>query len=70
MSATRRRFLEFLASVAVVHAVALGLYYAADVPHASPAAQRTFVWIWTGVTLAVVLIGLGRMRRGRRLPGR
>lgn len=69
VSRTRRRFLEFLASVAVVHAAALALYYSRDVAHASPAVQRTFAWTWMGVTVAVVLVGLGRIKRARRQSG-
>ena len=65
-SPVRRRFLEFLASVALVHVVAIVLYYATDVAHASITRQRTFAWTWMAVTVAVVIVGLQRLKRARR----
>jgi len=62
----RRRFLEFLVAVAAVHIVAIAVYYAADIPHASVTTQRMFATIWMGLTVAVVLIGLQRITRARR----
>jgi hypothetical protein len=66
MSPVRRRFLEFLVSVAAVHVVALALYYTLNLPHAPAREQRTFAWIWMGVTVIVVLVGLQRLKRARR----
>ncbi|HEY8174831.1 MAG TPA: hypothetical protein VIF32_03980 [Gemmatimonadaceae bacterium] len=66
LSPVRQRFLEFLVSVAAVHVVALVLYYALHVPQASAREQRTFAWIWMGVTVIVVLVGLQRLKRARR----
>lgn len=63
---TRRRFLELLASVAVVHVVAIALYYALDVQDASVRTQRFFAWGWMGVTVLVVLVGTQRLKRARR----
>ena len=62
----RRRFLEFLVSVGAVHVVAITLYYAFDVVHADPGRQRMFAWVWMGVTVAVVFVGLQRLKRARR----
>ena len=66
MSLARRRFLEFLVSVAAVHAVAIALYYAIDLPHTPPREQRVFAWVWMAVTVAVVFVGLQRLKRARR----
>lgn len=66
MSPTRRRFLEFLASVAAVHIIAITLYYTLDVAHTPAGRQRMFAWTWMGLTVAVVLIGLQRLKRARR----
>jgi hypothetical protein len=52
--------------VAVVHVVAIALYYGTDVAHAPAAKQRFFAWIWMGLTVAVVMIGLQRIKRARR----
>ena len=66
MSLARRRFLEFLVSVAAVHVIAIALYYAIDLPYASPREQRVFAWTWMAVTIAVVFVGLQRLKRARR----
>lgn len=65
-SPTRRRFLEFLASVAVVHIAAIALYYALAIERAPAARQRAFAWVWMAVTVAVVVVGLQRIKRARR----
>ena len=62
----RQRFLEFLVAVALVHVVAIVIYYADDIPHASVGMQRTFAMIWMGLTVAVVLVGMQRITRERR----
>lgn len=64
----RRRFLQFLVSVALLHVIAIALYYGLDMPGAPPRTQRAFAWGWMIVTVAVVLIGLQRIKRARRLP--
>ena len=66
MSPVRRRFREFLVSVALVHVVALGLYYATGVAHAPAQRQRVFAWVWMGATVLVVFVGLQRIKRARR----
>lgn len=65
---TRRRFLQFIVSVAIVHVIAIALYYGLDLPAAPPRTQRLFAWGWMFVTVAVVLVGLQRLKRARRLP--
>ena len=45
-------------SVAAVHVIAIALYYAIDLPHASPREQRVFAWTWMAVTVAIVFVGL------------
>jgi uncharacterized membrane protein YdcZ (DUF606 family) len=66
MSPVRRRFLEFLVGVALVHVVAIAIYYAADVAHTSARQQRLFAWVWMGATVLVVFVGLQRIKRARR----
>ena len=65
LTATRRRFLELLVGVAIVHAVAIALYYALDIPRTPGQTQRLFAWVWMGVTVVVVLIGVQRLKRAR-----
>jgi heme/copper-type cytochrome/quinol oxidase subunit 4 len=65
-SPARRRFLEFLVSVAALHVVAIALFYFLDMSHASPARQRMFAWVWMGATVLVVFVGLQRLKRARR----
>jgi hypothetical protein len=64
-SPSRRRFREFLVSVAVLHVTAIALYYALDVATAAPATQRAYAWTWMGVTVALVLVGVQRIKRAR-----
>lgn len=64
-SPVRRRFLEFLVSVALVHVVAIALYYGMDIAHADAGRQRVFAWSWMAVTVAVVFAGLQRLKRAR-----
>ena len=66
LSPIRRRFLELLLAIAVVHGVAIGLYYGLDIPLTGARARRWFGWGWMAVTVAVVLVGLQRMKRARR----
>lgn len=66
MSLARRRFLQLLMSVAAIHVAAIAVYYALDVPTWSPDRQRFYAWSWMGLTVAVVLVGLQRIKRARR----
>jgi uncharacterized membrane protein YdjX (TVP38/TMEM64 family) len=68
MSLTRRRFLQFLVSVAAVHIVAIVAYYGLGVSQLTERAQQMFAWGWMGATVAVVLVGLQRIKRARRSP--
>ena len=66
ISPVRRRFLEFLVGVAAVHVVAITLYYALGIARAAESRQRLFAWGWMALTVAVVVIGLQRIKRARR----
>jgi hypothetical protein len=66
LSPSRKRFLEFLVSVAAVHILAIALYYALDVSQWPAGQQRFFAWAWMAVTVVVVVIGLQRIKRARR----
>jgi uncharacterized membrane protein YdcZ (DUF606 family) len=68
-SPTRTRFLQFLVGVAVLHVVAIALYYALDIPHAAIVRQRMFAWIWIGATVLVIFVGLQRIKRSRSTRG-
>ena len=62
----RRVFLRFLLSVAALHVVAITGYYALDIAASPASRQRWYAWTWMGVTVAVVLIGVQRLKRARR----
>lgn len=66
MSLMRRRFLQLLVSVAVLHAVAIAGYYLFDIPRAPSDRQRIYAWTWMALTVAVVVVGLQRLKRARR----
>lgn len=68
MSLVRRRFQQFLVTIALVHLVAIAAYYGLRVRSWPEAEQRLFAWVWMGATVAAVLIGLQRIKRARR-PG-
>jgi hypothetical protein len=70
MTPTRRRFLELLVSVVVLHTAAIALYYAIDIAHAAARVQRVFAWSWMGLTVAIVVLGLQRIKRTRRAARR
>jgi hypothetical protein len=65
-SPVRRRFLEFLVAVAVLHASAIALYYALGIARATPDRQRMYAWAWMGLTVLVIVVGLQRIKRARR----
>ena len=65
-SPTRKRFLEFLLGVGVLHAAAIALYYALGIARSPVARQQLFAWTWMGATVVVVLVGLQRIKRARR----
>ena len=59
-----------LVSVVALHTAAMALYYAMDIAHAAARAQRVFAWTWMGLTIAVVILGLQRIKRTRRAARR
>lgn len=65
-SLVRRRFLQFLVAIAVLHTLAIAGYYTLGVPRRPPAEQRIYAWAWMGFTVAVILVGLQRIKRARR----
>ena len=64
-SPMRKRFRQFLASLAVVHGVAIAGYYLFDVPATPERVQRAYAWVWMAATVAVAVIGLQRVKRAR-----
>lgn len=68
VSPVRRTFLQFLIAVAVVHLAAIALYYGLGIARAPTDTQRWFGWVWMAVTVAVVFVGLQRLKRARRAP--
>jgi len=64
-SPARKRFREFLLGVAALHVAAIALYYALGIGGAPAARQRMFAWVWMGATVAVVFVGLQRIKRAR-----
>ena len=71
-SPAQRELLRFVLTVLALEVIAIGIFYAADIESASGRARQTYMLVWTAVSLAVVLNGLGRIRRarsgGRRTP--
>jgi hypothetical protein len=66
LSPVRRRMIEFLVAVALLHGAAIAAYYALGVAALTSRAQRWYAWIWMSATIAVVFVGLHRVRRARR----
>jgi hypothetical protein len=66
-SAARRAFLQFLIAVVALHAVAIVLYYLLGIQHAARARQQIFAWVWMAATVLVIFVGLGRIKRARRV---
>lgn len=65
-AALRRAALQLVLGVVLLHALALAIYYLADISHASPRMQTTFTTVWTMSTAAVVALLLRRVRLIRR----
>ena len=62
-----KRLLTILvASVVILDAVVIGLYYAAHIPDRPVKTQRTFVAVWVVLTLIVVTTMMKRIRQARR----
>ena len=61
----RRHLLHMVIGVVAVHALAITLYYALDVPQRPTNFRRVFTGVWMVATLPVVLVGLSRVRAAR-----
>jgi uncharacterized membrane protein YdjX (TVP38/TMEM64 family) len=68
-SLVRQRFREFLLATAVLHVCAIAAYYALGIAAAPARTQRLFGWGWMALTVAVVVVGLQRIKRARREAG-
>ncbi|HEX5831171.1 MAG TPA: hypothetical protein VFY16_09330 [Gemmatimonadaceae bacterium] len=64
-SPLRRHLLRMVVLVLLVHAVAITIYYLAEVGSASRQVRTVFTGAWTLATLAVVLPLLRRIREER-----
>ena len=62
----KRLLLILVASVAVLDAAAIGLYYAAHIQDRPVKTQQTFVAVWVVLTLIVVTTMMKRIRQARR----
>lgn len=56
---------DFAVAVVLLHAIAIGAYYAFDVAGRPERVQRMYAWGWMALTVAVVFIGLQRLKRAR-----
>ena len=61
-----RHLLMMVVGVVALDVLAIGAYYLAGVRDASPAVRTGFTAVWTAATLAIVGVGLRRIRRDRR----
>jgi hypothetical protein len=66
-AAMRRTTLQLVLGVVLLDAVAIGIYYLANVAQRSAQIQTIFVVIWTAVTAVTVAVLLRRVRLARRL---
>jgi hypothetical protein len=63
--ALRAAVLRLALSVIVLDAIAITIYYVADIPLRPPSIRYPFFGAWILLTLAVVLPGLHRIRVAR-----
>ena len=54
-----------VASVIALHAVAIAVYYLADIPSAAPGVRTAFTAAWMGATVLIVGFSLRRIRQAR-----
>jgi hypothetical protein len=66
-AALRRTTLQLVLGVVLLDAVAIGIYYLADMAHRPSRTQTIFVVIWTAATAITVAVLLKRVRLARRL---
>lgn len=62
----RQSLLWMMIWVAIVHAVFVAVYFAADIEAAAPRLRMIFTATWTAGTFVVVTLFLRRIRRIRR----
>lgn len=65
-SEARRQLFAMVLSIVVLDAVAIALYYGADLATARGEVRTAFAAAWTVATLVVAGLGLRRIRRERR----
>ena len=63
--ALRSAVLRLVISIVVLDAIAIAIYYLADIPLRPPSIRYPFFAAWMLLTLAVVLPGLHRIRGAR-----
>ncbi len=66
-AAMRRTTLHLVLGIVLLDAVAIGIYYLADILHRPQQTQVVFVAIWTAATAVTVAVLLRRVRLARRL---
>ena len=62
----KRLLLILVASIVVLDAAVIGLYYAAHIQERPVKTQQTFVAVWVVLTLIVVATMMKRIRQARR----
>jgi hypothetical protein len=65
-SPAKRALREFAIVIAALHLAAIGLYYGLGIPARPERVQRWYGWGWMALTIAVVFVGLQRVKRARR----
>lgn len=66
-AAMRRTTLHLVLGVVALDAVAIGIYYVADIAQRPQRTQTIFVVVWTAATAITVAFLLRRVRVARRL---
>jgi hypothetical protein len=66
-AALRRTTLHLVLGVVLLDAVAIGIYYLADILHRPQQTQVIFVAVWTAATAITVAVLLRRVRLARRM---
>lgn len=66
-AALRRATLHLVLAVVLLDAVAIGIYYLADILHRPQQTQIVFVAVWTAATAITVAVLLRRVRLARKL---
>ena len=61
----QRELMRFVLSIVALEIVAIGIFYAAGIEHASRRGRTAYMLVWMAVTLAIVMTGLRRLRRAR-----